>query len=63
MSKSKKAAEEHEGLHDKGLDLAMEYIEKEIRKLDTRKDELECMMDRLMARQELFEKERLRPAF
>lgn len=63
MSKSKKAVEGYEDLHGKGLDLALDYIEKEIRKLDVRKDELESMMDRLMARQELFERERPRPNF
>jgi len=51
-----------ECLHGKDLDMALEYIEEEIRVLERRKEELEQMSDRLMARQELFEKEP-RPSF
>ena len=65
MSKSKRVQrlEGYEDLRGKGFDLAIEYIEKEIRDLDRRKEELENMEDKLMARQDLFEKERLRTHF
>jgi hypothetical protein len=65
MSKSKRVQrlEGYEDLRGKGFDLAIEYIEKEIRALDQRKEELENMEDKLMARQDLFEKERLRVQF
>ena len=65
MSKSKRVQrlEGYEDLRGKGFDLAIEYIEKEIRALDQMKEELENMEDKLMARQDLFEKERLRVQF
>ena len=65
MSKSKRVQrlEGYEDLRGKGFDLAIEYIENEIRDLDRRKEELENMEDKLMARQDLFEKEKLRAHF
>ena len=47
-----------EKVHGVGLDMALEYIENEIRKLETRKDELERMSERLIAKHDLLERER-----
>lgn len=38
------------------LDMALEYIESEIRKLEVRKDELEQMSERLIAKHDLLER-------
>ena len=54
MGKSRIKADE---LHGKGFDLALEYIDKEIRGLERRKEELERMSERLIAKHELFERE------
>ncbi len=55
MAKSKRVGSEN--LHGKGLDMALEYIECEIRTLERRKDELEQMSERIIAKSELFERE------
>lgn len=43
---------------EKGFDMALEYIENEIKKLENRKNELEQMSERLIAKQDLLERER-----
>jgi len=53
MSRSKKEAVE---VHGRGLDLALEYIDNEIRELDRRKHDLEQMSERLIAKQDVFER-------
>lgn len=56
MARSKRG-QDAERLHGKGLDMALEYIEAEIRKLEERKEELEQMSERLMAKHDLLERE------
>lgn len=48
--------EEMDYLHGKSLDIALGYIETEIRHLERRKLELEHISERLIARNDLFEK-------
>jgi len=47
-----------ERVNEGGLDLALEYIENEIRKLEGRKNELERMEERLIAKHDLLERQR-----
>jgi len=47
-----------EKVHGEGLDIALEYIENEIRKLECRKNELEQMSERLIAKHDLLEREK-----
>ena len=59
MAKPKRGDNLHiEGVNGRGLDMALEYIENEIRKLDSRKNELEQMSDRLLAKHDLLERQR-----
>ena len=59
MAKPKRGDNLHIGrVDEKGLDMALEYIENEIRKLESRKNELEQMSDRLLAKHDLLERER-----
>ena len=43
---------------ERGFDMALEYIENEIRKLESRKNELKQMSERLLAKHDLLERER-----
>ncbi|MBU2523326.1 MAG: hypothetical protein KKE23_03485 [Nanoarchaeota archaeon] len=59
MAKPKRGDKLQLGRVNEGrLDMALEYIEHEIRKLENRKDELEQMSERLIAKQDLLERQR-----
>ena len=59
MAKPKREDNLHmEQVNEGGLDMALEYIENEIRKLEGRKNELERMEERLIAKHDLLERQR-----
>ena len=58
MAKPKRGDNLHIGADERGFDTALEYIDNEIRKLESRKNELEQMSDRLLAKHDLLERQR-----